>query len=191
MSPSDAAREVAEFLDQENVPYAVIGGLAVQCWGESRTTRDVDIVVMVETERMHSLIGAALNRFSPRVPDPVDFAVQNRVLLLATVDGTPIDISFGIPGYEESAIARARTVTMAGHSIRVLSPEDLIVHKCIAGRPRDFEDIESILIRMRGDIDLEYVRSWLAQFAEVIDGGDLIGTFEGAATRAGQRAGER
>jgi len=44
----EAAAEIADFLEREGVPYAILGGLAVQYWGEPRTTRDVDIIAMVQ-----------------------------------------------------------------------------------------------------------------------------------------------
>ena len=38
MSIFETAAEVADFLDERGVPYAIIGGLAVQHWGEPRAT---------------------------------------------------------------------------------------------------------------------------------------------------------
>ncbi len=46
-----AAAEVSRFLDIHNVPHYVIGGLALQHWGEPRMTRDVDITVLVTKRR--------------------------------------------------------------------------------------------------------------------------------------------
>lgn len=35
----------SEFFERESIRYAVIGGLALQAWGLSRFTRDIDLVV--------------------------------------------------------------------------------------------------------------------------------------------------
>jgi hypothetical protein len=43
------------------------------------------------------------------------------------------------------------------------SPEDLIIHKVIAGRPRDLEDVKNILVK-QVDLDFVYVRKWLDEF---------------------------
>lgn len=39
MNPLQAAAEVAEFLEEQRVAYVILGGLAVQYWGEPRATR--------------------------------------------------------------------------------------------------------------------------------------------------------
>lgn len=38
-------RTFADFFEREGIRYAVIGGLAMQAWGASRFTKDVDVVV--------------------------------------------------------------------------------------------------------------------------------------------------
>jgi DNA-directed RNA polymerase subunit F len=47
--------------------------------------------------------------------------------------------------------------------VRFASAEDVIVHKIVAGRPRDREDVRSILLK-NSALDEEYVRYWLAEF---------------------------
>lgn len=46
MTILSVAAEVAAFLEELDVPYAIIGGLAAQHWGEPRFTRDVDVAVL-------------------------------------------------------------------------------------------------------------------------------------------------
>ena len=41
----DVLRTFASFFERESIRYAVIGGLALQAWGHSRFTRDIDFVV--------------------------------------------------------------------------------------------------------------------------------------------------
>jgi hypothetical protein len=185
MSVLDTAVEIASFLDALQIPYAVIGGLAVQYWGEPRTTMDVDIVVLVSPDRTEAFLEAAVRRFTARLQDAVSFAQTNRMLLLSDTDGNPIDISLGIPGYEEYVLQRAVMVALPDNRIiRLISPEDLIIHKCIAGRPRDQEDIERVLVRQRLLVDLSYIRQWLGEFADLIEGSDVVEVFESALNRA-------
>lgn len=180
-----AAAEVARFLEGRGIPYFIIGGLALQHWGEPRLTRDVDITVLVASEELESFVDAVLSRFSPRFPDAREFALRHRVLLVRAQNGIPIDISLGIPGYEDEAFERAVEVHFPEvGKLRLIGPEDLIIHKCIAGRPRDVEDVEGILIRQRLKLDLELVRRWLIEFRVVVDSHDPLELFEEALKRA-------
>lgn len=185
MSIFDAAVEVAAFLEDKQIPYAVLGGLALQHWGDPRTTQDVDIVVMVASEKEEKFLKTILRRFRPRMADALPFAKRHRILLISTADGIPVDLSLGIPGYEEEAMRRVSKVSFTGLSpIRVVSAEDLIIHKCVAGRARDAEDIERILIRQKVKLDLRYVRMWLRAFAPIVEGHDVRGLFENAVKKA-------
>jgi predicted nucleotidyltransferase len=186
MSILNAVSEVAGFLEAEGIPYAVIGGLAVQYWSESRGTRDVDIVVMVPEEKLEDFLKKAAQRFAPRLADALSFARQNRVLLLSTMDGTPVDISLGIAGYEEEAVRRAVTAELPGGvTVRMITAEDLIIHKCLAGRARDVEDVERILVRQRLGVDLTHIRKWLQEFAPLVESHDVLAVFEQALAKAG------
>lgn len=185
MSIFEAAVEVASVLEQEQIPYAVLGGVALQHWGEPRTTQDVDIVVLVPSDEEEPFLKWVLSRFQPRIPDALSFAKRHRVLLIATAGAIPIDLSLGIPGYEEEVMRRASRISFAGlPPIRVVSPEDLIVHKCVAGRARDIEDIQRVLIRQQLKVDLRYIRKWLRAFAPVVDGHDVRGLFEDGLRKA-------
>jgi predicted nucleotidyltransferase len=185
MSVLDTAAKIASFLDEQRISYAIIGGLAVQYWGEARTTRDVDIVVLVSPDETESFLKTTIREFQPRLHDAVSFAQTNRMLLISDTTGTPIDISLGISGYEEEALRRAIVVTLPGkRSIRVISPEDLIIHKCIAGRSRDREDVERILVRQKLKVDQGYIRQWLNEFGALIEDHDVVEVFEAALERA-------
>lgn len=54
--------------------------------------------------------------------------------------------------------------------------EDLIIHKMVAGRPRDLEDVQSVLHR-NPDVDVPYVQHWLRAFSDAL-GHTLLEQFE-------------
>jgi len=56
----------------------------------------------------------------------------------------------------------------------ICAPEDLIIQKAIAGRAKDWQDIEGILIEQRGRLDLAYLEDWLTQFAELLDQPEIL-----------------
>lgn len=179
LSPVSAAVEVARFLDELRIPYVIIGGLAVQFWGEPRATGDVDMTVLVPGGGEEEFLQQCVQRFSPRLSDAVAFALRHRVLLIMATNGCPVDIALGLPGYEAEVMKRARTTVLEGYPVRVIAPEDLIIHKCVAGRPRDIEDVRTILMR-HDRLDLSYIRRWLNEFTRVLPERDPRGAFEAA-----------
>ncbi len=174
-----AAWEIHSFLVRAGIPYAIIGGLAVQWWGEPRFTKDVDLTVMAPLDDPERFIRQVVEAFVPRIEDAVTFARRNRVILIRASNGCPIDVSMGLPGYEDEVMRRAVEVELEpGKAIRVCSAEDLVIHKAIAGRPRDVQDIEGIVYRQRNRLDVSVIRRWLRIFADLLDSPDIIERFE-------------
>ena len=140
-----AAWELHVFLTRLGVPYAIIGGLAVRQWGEPRFTQDVDVTAMLPLEDPVPILREIAAHFSPRLPDAVDFARRTRVLLVRASNGVPLDISMGLPGYEEEVMARAVDWELGPGKVgRLGSAGDLIIHRAVAGRPQDLRDIEGV-----------------------------------------------
>lgn len=177
----EAALELHEFLTRHAVPYAIIGGVAVQAWGEPRLTIDLDLTVLTPPEGTEAFVRMILQQFAPRVSDPVEFARRTRVVLIQASNGCNVDISLGIPGYEEEVIRRAMDHEVApGKTVRLCSAEDLVIHKAVAGRPQDLADIEGIVYRQGERLEVEYIRRWLRAFAAVLEMPEILERFERA-----------
>ena len=181
-----AAKEICDWLDGAGFRSCVIGGLAVQRWGEPRLTRDVDLTVLAEFGREEPVVDACLARFRGRLTDARDFALQHRVLLIRADNGVDLDLALGASSFEVASIDRAIPYEFSpDHSLRTCSAEDLIVHKTVAGRPHDVADIRGIVIRQHGRLDLAHIRHWLALFAEIKGDPELGRPFEDALKAAG------
>jgi hypothetical protein len=171
--------DLTSWLTAENVRGAIIGGVAASVLGRPRMTRDVDAVVLLDSARLEAfLIAGSRFGFKPRLSDAVEFATHNHVLLaFHEPSKTPVDITLGFLPFEEESIARSTVVTVAGVSFPVVSPEDLMVMKAIARRPRDLADIDSIL-DANPNLDLERVRYWVSQFASLLEAPEILNDLE-------------
>ncbi len=178
----EAAWEVHQFLIQRGLEYAIIGGIAVQKWSEPRFTRDVDLSVAAPlTTGSAELVRLITERFPSRTKDPVAFADATRMVLVTASNGVEVDISLALPGYEDHLVARAVDYEIEpGKSIRLCSPEDLIIHKAVAGRPQDIGDIQGIVYRQGGRLDTVYIRQWLEEFADALADSEVVERFEAA-----------
>lgn len=144
-----AAADLQCKIDALGIPNCVIGGIALQAWGEPRLTRDIDFTLLTRFIDEESKLRSVLNLISPRRPDAFEFATINRVLL-GTHAGISIDIGLGGFEYEEGIIRRSVLVELLQDvQVRLCGPEDLIIMKTFAGRGQDWVDIEGIVARTK------------------------------------------
>ncbi len=151
-----ALREAVEFLEERGIPYMVIGGLANLVWGVPRATLDADVAVWVEEDRVDAVVGDLCRTFTPFPKDPRAFAAELRVLPMKSGSGR-VDFVFGALPYEREAIRRAVVVKLAGRRVRVCTPEDLVIMKVLADRPRDIEDMRGVAKRQGRVLDRAYL----------------------------------
>jgi predicted nucleotidyltransferase len=63
-----------------------------------------------------------------------------------------------LPLYAHALAAATVLPWSEGHTLRVLAPEGLIMTKMVAFRPQDQEDIRTLLVANRHDIDIDLIR---------------------------------
>jgi len=167
-------------LSRSNLPYMIIGGQAVLLYGEPRLTRDVDVTLGVNIDRLHDLLTVVKELSLNPIPNDVESFVK-QTMVLPTIDepiGVRVDFIFSFTPYETDAIKRARKITIMDQEVCFASPEDLIIHKIFAGRPRDLEDVWSVILKNPG-IDTPYTTNWLKEFDASFGEKDFLKTFEG------------
>lgn len=175
----EAAWEVHQVLTNLGFPYAIIGGMAVQEWGDPRFTKDIDLTILAPLEDLEGTIETILSHFTSRVDDPLDLAIRSRMIVVQATNGYPIDMSLGVPGYEEEVMRRSVSYKLAsGKEVRLCSAEDLIIHKAVAGRPQDIRDIEGVIFRQRRELDHKYIHHWLTIFSDILETSEVLERFE-------------
>ncbi|MFI5144852.1 MAG: nucleotidyltransferase [Ignavibacteria bacterium] len=153
---------LAESFEKAKIPYMVVGGQAVLVYGEPRLTNDVDFNLGIGPQDADKLlnIGKELG-LNVLVKEPYEFVIRNYVLPMADPEsGLRMDFIFGITDYEKIAIARAKDISIENRMVKYCSKEDLIIFKMIAARPRDIEDVKSILLK-NDNVDKPYIIKWL------------------------------
>jgi len=159
-------RLLARFDDQG----LVIGGVAASLLGKPRLTADVDAVMLVSADDLPRLIqSAAQEGLTPRMANAEAFARRHRVLLLQHQEtGIGVDISLGMLPFEVEAVERGILHSLGEVAIRLPTPEDLIIFKAVAHRPKDMLDIQAI-IASHPDLDRARIEDWMRQFAQALD----------------------
>lgn len=171
--------DLTRWLDAAAAPAAIIGGIAASFLGRPRATRDVDALVLLDQSQWAQFLAAGAGfGFRARIADALAFATQSRVLLVrhepSKIDA---DITFGALAFEQETIERATRVDIAGVSVPLATPEDLIVMKAVAHRARDIADIESLL-DAHPTLDYERIRRWVREFSTVLQSPPLLDDLE-------------
>lgn len=158
---------LAEAFEAEALRYMIIGGQAVLIYGEPRLTRDVDVTVGADASALPKVLAVAARAgVIPRPADPEAFVAETLVLPCEDPGtGIRVDFVFSSSEYEAAAMRRVRLVPVGGRSVAYASPEDLIIHKLVAGRPRDLADILSVRSKAP-DLDIAYIETWMAWFEQ-------------------------
>lgn len=166
---SELLAKIARSFAGRGIDYVVIGGQAVLIHGEPRLTRDVDVTLGAGLDRLDEVLAAARSAQLEPLVDPEEFTRETMVLPCRDhPSGLRVDLVLSDSPYEREALAHAVIVEVGGYPVRFLSAEDLVIHKLIAGRPRDLEDVRGVLAR-RPDLDLARARRWLADYEAVLD----------------------
>lgn len=172
-------KKTAQCLDEDNIPYMIIGGQAVLLYGTPRLTRDIDITLGVDTDK-YSLIERVCSKLGLKIlpESPEDFAGETKVLPAEeTKLRIRVDFIFSFTLYEAQAIKRTKKVMMDGYPVKFASCEDVIIHKMIAGRAIDAEDVKNMLVKNRNSIDIEYIRKWLSEFGKISEHKGILEKF--------------
>lgn len=178
--PADLLSALSAALSELRAQWYVFGAQAVVVWGRPRLTADIDVTVRQQPEDPECLVRTLESRgFSLRVGDAGAFIRRTRVFpFLHIASGMPLDIVLAGPGLEDLFLSRARPVAIGGIVVPVISPEDLIATKILAGRPKDMEDVGGILRERLRDLDMELVRSTLRLLEDALGQSDLLPAFE-------------
>ena len=170
-----AAKELCEFMTAREWEYCIIGGLAVQRWGEPRLTRDVDLTLLTGIGEEESYVRSILEHFPGRLPDALAFALENRVLLIRASNQKDVDISLGALDFEIEMIERSTPFEFApGFVMPVCSAEDLFVMKAFAARVQDWLDAQSIADRQGGRLDTAYIVMHLSLLSELKEAPEIL-----------------
>jgi predicted nucleotidyltransferase len=163
-------RRIARELKQASIPYMVIGGQAVLIYGEPRLTRDIDVTLGIGVSEL-GRIKKVLPVMGLKVLIKNEREFAERTMVLPTKDKESeirVDFIFSFSSYERQAIDKARDIKIGRTQVKFASLEDVVIHKVISGRPRDLEDIKSILVR-NPEYDSDYILGWLKEFDQSLN----------------------
>jgi hypothetical protein len=153
----ETMRRLAQRLEDEGIPYAVIGGMALVAHGYVRMTLDVDILLTPEglTDFQEKLVGKGYVADFPGTAKSFRDAETNVKIEIITAgefpgDGLPKPVSFPEPEGQ----------TVEEDDVLIINLEKLIELKLASGlsaahRMRDLADVQDLIMVLDLPLELE------------------------------------
>ena len=153
-------------LSAARVGHAFGGALALAYYAEPRATIDIDLNVFV-APGAYTAVHAALTPLGVAgAPDGA--AIERDGRCRWWWGRTPIDLFFAYDEIHEAMRKAARTVPFGVDAIAILAPEHLVVCKAVFDRPKDWLDVEQVLVCAQ-DLDVAEIDGWLERIAGADD----------------------
>ena len=166
-------RSVIETLERLGLPYIIGGSVASSIYGEARSTRDVDVSVMLPLEQVGSFVQSfqslGYHVFADAIIDAI--IARQPFNIIDAQSGYKADIFVVDPQHptplEQQALQRRRRQVYdetSGAQAVFYSPEDVIVYKLkyyLEGRmPKHLRDIGAMLVVQGEALDYDYIAEW-------------------------------
>lgn len=126
----EAAQQIGAIANQEEIEWAVAGGMAMHLYGSPRLTRDVDVIaskhLSLTPQHQLNFGGSSYILNVGKYAVQIDWIVRN----------------YGFQKYYRAALKDAIHLP---NGLRVVTPEWMVILKFRAGRQKDLDDIVFLL----------------------------------------------
>ena len=154
---------VCSTLNQLQVPYMLIGGLAVALWAAPRATVDLDFIISLQEgdfpKFKSALEATKLDFISPHLFKLKKIKIVRFCLCKKEHELIMVDLILAENEFLKNAIQRRQSFPLLKETIYVVTPEDLILLKLMSLRPQDTVDIQNIILHQK-KIDKLYLKTW-------------------------------
>jgi hypothetical protein len=176
---ADLLTALAAVMAEQGLRWYLFGAQAAIIWGSPRLSADADITAQLEPEQVEPFRVAMSRHGFDAVISDSEFVERTRVLpFIHRRTRMPVDVVLAGPGLEQEFMQRALSVDVGSTPIPVISPEDLIITKVLAGRPKDIEDVRGVTHERRASLDVDRIRAILGLLEAALDRSDLLPEFE-------------
>lgn len=141
----DKVLAIHEVLVEVKVPHAVGGALALAYYAEPRATVDIDLNLFVPVSDWAKVVDALIS-IGVNAGDLQKNALQRDGQCRLWWGDNPVDLFFANAPIHEEMPSEVRRFPFAGSTIPILGPEHLAVCKAMFDRPKDWLDIEQMLL---------------------------------------------
>lgn len=173
--------DLARLFRRLRVRWYVFGAQAVIAIGAVRFTADVDVTVEVPSAGPKSIVSAlSRGKFRLRdVPEVEAFIESSRVIPVVHVaTAMPVDVVLAGTALEDAMFERAERKSVGGVEVPFVSLPDLIALKLLASRPKDIEDVRTIIRARPAGFSITDARRRVVELGAALDDSEMVAAFD-------------
>lgn len=155
----DKVISIHDRLTAAKIHHAIGGALALAYYAEPRATIDIDLNVFVPAERWQEVIDV-LTPLGVNAEDLDSEALLRDGQCRLWWGDNPVDLFFSYDPIHDEMRKQTRRVPFADKTLPILAPEHLVVCKAMFDRPKDWLDIEQVLVATE-ELDVAQIEGWL------------------------------
>ena len=160
-SQSEALRKITEIFERNDIDYMLIGGWALPAYGHIRSTIDIDIAIIVKTNK--KLLDLILELKNNDYQIPSDNQRLDQAMIQITDMSNMVEIELWLKPdglvMDNMLLKKRSKGTIGGSSYWIIGPEDLIINKL--SRPdrseTDEMDVITVLKNQKKNLDWKYL----------------------------------
>lgn len=168
MSQQELLKKVIQALDQAGIQYMITGSIVSSLQGEPRSTHDIDMLIAVQSSKVHELVEAFPPSDFYLDKDSILDAVNRRSMfnLIDLKGGGKVDFwMLTDEPFDRSRFSRRYREEFMGLKLQVSSPEDTILAKLrwaklSGGSEKQFTDALRVYELQYGKLDINYLEYW-------------------------------
>lgn len=161
-----------QVLEPMEIPMAVVGGICLAAWNHPRFTQDVDLLLALPDTEKNAVVAKFLDAGFFKKDDKPRWIPLGGIELLQLFYEPPdtfmdfrLDLLAATSDYHLGILQRRVPVKLpiVDREIAVVSCEDMLILKLLAGRIIDRADAATLLRKNRERLDEEYLLKWIKE----------------------------
>jgi len=163
----DAVAALLDILNQQEVPYMIVGSFSSNRYGVPRATHDADFVVGAKGIEWMKHLSDLPEEFEldPQASFEMVTATRRRIIEIPSLPFTIELFELSSDEHDQLRFSRRRKLTLLGREAYLPTAEDVIIQKLRwsrgAKRSKDFADVVSVLqVQGPARLDWDYIEEW-------------------------------
>ncbi len=154
-------RILCSYLNESEIDYVVVGGVAVMYHGVPRTTVDIDLIIQSNDDEIPGFVEFLNSKgFDANVEDlRVALREKSHSTIFFADSLLRLDIQGVNSQFDRMTLDRAIAIELFNTTIKLGTAEDTLINKILFHGEQDLRDALGILSRRQPQLDIAYIES--------------------------------